>query len=167
MNKKTIEDIELSGKKVLVRCDFNVPQDENGEITDDRRIREALKTIKYLLDNNAKVISSNEDTIKLSVDVTNTGDRKAIEKVQAYAEYNDSRTITPHSQLCGIKSIELDKGETKTVEMEIDRYWIKAVLNDGKRVDPDGNIAIYVGGHQPDTVSDRLLGYACERVEIK
>lgn len=56
MNKKTVEDIEVSGKKVLVRCDFNVPQDENGEITDDRRIREALKTIKYLLDNNAKVI---------------------------------------------------------------------------------------------------------------
>lgn len=56
LNKKTVEDIEVSGKKVLVRCDFNVPQDENGNITDDRRIREALKTIKYLLDNNAKVI---------------------------------------------------------------------------------------------------------------
>ena len=56
LNKKTVEDIEVSGKKVLVRCDFNVPQDENGEITDDRRIREALKTIKYLLENNAKVI---------------------------------------------------------------------------------------------------------------
>ena len=56
LNKKTVEDIDVIGKKVLVRCDFNVPQDENGEITDDRRIREALKTIKYLLDNNAKVI---------------------------------------------------------------------------------------------------------------
>lgn len=56
LNKKTIEDIEVAGKKVLVRCDFNVPQDENGNITDDRRIREALKTIKYLIENNAKVI---------------------------------------------------------------------------------------------------------------
>ena len=56
LNKKTIEDIEVSGKRVLVRCDFNVPQDDNGAITDDRRIREALKTIKYLMDNNAKVI---------------------------------------------------------------------------------------------------------------
>lgn len=56
LNKKTVEDIEVSGKKVLVRCDFNVPQDENGNITDDRRIREALKTIKYLISNNAKVI---------------------------------------------------------------------------------------------------------------
>lgn len=56
LNKKTIEDIDVRGKKVLVRCDFNVPQDENGNITDDRRIVSALPTIKYLLDNNAKVI---------------------------------------------------------------------------------------------------------------
>jgi phosphoglycerate kinase len=56
LNKKTVEDIDIKGKKVLVRCDFNVPQDDNGNITDDRRIVEALKTIKYLMDNNAKVI---------------------------------------------------------------------------------------------------------------
>lgn len=56
MNKKTVEDIDVKGKRVLVRCDFNVPQDDNGNITDDRRIREALKTIRYLIDNNAKVI---------------------------------------------------------------------------------------------------------------
>ena len=56
LNKKTVEDIDVRGKKVLVRCDFNVPQDENGKITDNRRIVESLKTIKYLLDNGAKVI---------------------------------------------------------------------------------------------------------------
>ena len=56
MNKKTVRDIDFKGKKVLVRCDFNVPQDENGVITDNRRIVSALDTIKYLLDNNAKVI---------------------------------------------------------------------------------------------------------------
>ncbi len=55
LNKKTIEDIDVSGKKVLVRCDFNVPLD-NGTITDDKRIRESLKTINYLIDHNAKVI---------------------------------------------------------------------------------------------------------------
>lgn len=54
--KKTIRDIDVSGKKVLVRCDFNVPQDENGNITDIRRIQGALPTIRYLIDNNAKVI---------------------------------------------------------------------------------------------------------------
>lgn len=57
MNKKTVRDIDVSGKKVLVRCDFNVPQDMvTGEITDNRRIEAALETIKYLKDNNAKII---------------------------------------------------------------------------------------------------------------
>ena len=56
MNKKTIEDVEVRGKKVLVRCDFNVPQDSEGNITDDTRIRGALPTIKYLMANGAKVI---------------------------------------------------------------------------------------------------------------
>ena len=56
MNKKTVKDIEVQEKKVLVRCDFNVPQDETGKITDNRRIVAALDTIKYLIENNAKVI---------------------------------------------------------------------------------------------------------------
>ena len=56
MNKKTVRDINVEGKKVLVRCDFNVPIDENGKITDNRRIVGALDTIKYLMDKNAKVI---------------------------------------------------------------------------------------------------------------
>ena len=58
LNKKTIEDIEVSGKRVLVRCDFNVPLDveTKTEITDDRRITEALPTIKYLMEHGAKVI---------------------------------------------------------------------------------------------------------------
>ena len=57
MNKKTVKDIDVNGKKVLVRCDFNVPIDsETGKITDNRRIRAALPTIQYLLDHNAKVI---------------------------------------------------------------------------------------------------------------
>ena len=55
MNKKTIEDIDVSGKRVLVRCDFNVPLDGT-KITDDTRIVAALPTIKYLLDHNAAVI---------------------------------------------------------------------------------------------------------------
>lgn len=56
LNKKTIEDIDVRGKKVLVRVDFNVPQDDEGNITDDKRIVAALPTIKYLVSNKAKVI---------------------------------------------------------------------------------------------------------------
>ena len=56
MNKKTVRDIDVEGKKVLVRCDFNVPQKEDGTITDNRRIVSALDTIKYLIEHNAKVI---------------------------------------------------------------------------------------------------------------
>ncbi len=55
LNKKTVEDLDVKGKKVLVRCDFNV-KFENGVITDDKRIVAALPTIKYLLDNGARVI---------------------------------------------------------------------------------------------------------------
>ena len=52
LNKKTIEDIDVQGKRVLVRCDFNVPLDveTRTQINDDRRITEALPTIKYLVD---------------------------------------------------------------------------------------------------------------------
>ena len=57
LNKKTVEDINVSGKRVFVRCDFNVPL-KDGVITSDKRIVASLPTIKYLLDNNAKVILS-------------------------------------------------------------------------------------------------------------
>ncbi len=56
MSKKTVRDIDLKGKKVFVRCDFNVPMDENQNITDNRRIVAALPTIKYLIEQNCKVI---------------------------------------------------------------------------------------------------------------
>ena len=56
MNKKTIEDINVKGKRVLVRCDFNVPLNEKGKITNDNRIVAALPTIKYLMEHGARVI---------------------------------------------------------------------------------------------------------------
>ena len=54
--KKTVRDIDVNGKRVFLRCDYNVPTDENGNITDDRRIREALPTVKYLVENGAALI---------------------------------------------------------------------------------------------------------------
>ena len=57
-NKKTVSDMDLAGKKVLLRCDFNVPQDKaTGEITSDKRIVASLPTIQYLLDHGAAVIA--------------------------------------------------------------------------------------------------------------
>lgn len=56
LNKKTIKDLEIRGKKILVRCDFNVPIDEKGNITDDTRIKAAVPTIEYILNNGGSVI---------------------------------------------------------------------------------------------------------------
>ena len=55
MNKLTVKDVDVKGKKVLVRCDFNVPMKE-GKITDDNRIICALPTINYLLGQGAKIV---------------------------------------------------------------------------------------------------------------
>ena len=52
----TIKDLDITGKRVFIRCDFNVPKDEDGNITDDRRIRSALQTIRYCIDRDCKVI---------------------------------------------------------------------------------------------------------------
>lgn len=56
LNKKTVEDLQVDGKRVLVRCDFNVPMDDDRNITDDSRIVSALPTINYLIENNGKII---------------------------------------------------------------------------------------------------------------
>ena len=56
LNKKTLKDMDVKNKRVLVRCDFNVPMNEDGEITDDKRIRSSIPTIEYLLEHDAKII---------------------------------------------------------------------------------------------------------------
>src|SRR5437660_12647747 len=56
LNKVTIEDLPLKGKRVIIRADFNVPLDETGHITDDTRIRGTLPTINYAVDEGARVI---------------------------------------------------------------------------------------------------------------
>lgn len=74
LNKKSIEDIDVTNKRVLVRCDFNVPFDkQTGEISSDKRIVESLKTIKYLIEHKAKIV--------LCSHLGKTGQNKSLEKV--------------------------------------------------------------------------------------
>jgi beta-glucosidase len=113
------------------------------------------------------VIKNNADQLSVQVNVKNTGDFNGIEKVQLYAHYDDSRTSTPVYQLCGIKAIDLKKGEEKSVTVDVDKYWLKAVLDDGSRVEPDGKITLFIGGHQPDERSCELCDSKCLTLEIK
>lgn len=98
---------------------------------------------------------------RVSVTVTNTGARRGREAVQIYAKAHDSRRVTPLYQLCGIASVELDAGESQTVTVSIDGYWLKIVDDNGDRVEPDGGITLYAGGHQPDARSRELCGTDC------
>ncbi len=124
-----------------------------------------LSYTNYKYDN-AKLVSADGEKITVSAEVENAGGIDGKEIVQVYAAYTDSRVVTPHWQLCSLKSVNLEADEKKEITLDIDRYWVKAVNLDGERVDPDGKITLYIGGHQPDSVSDKLLGYPCLKIEV-
>ena len=105
-----------------------------------------------------RITGEQDDAYELTVTLENTGSMAGTEKVQVYASYTDSRTSTPLFQLCGLQAVKLEAGDKTTVTLSISKYWLKAVLEDGTRVTPDGGITLYVGGHQPDAVSCSLLG---------
>ena len=96
-------------------------------------------------------------TLTLDVPVSNTGNCAGREVVQCYAKYRDSRTTTPNCQLCAFASVFLQPGETTTVTLTVDRFWLQAVLPNGSRVTPDGGITLFCGGKQPDEKSAGLV----------
>lgn len=115
----------------------------------------------------AKITGADGEKTTVSVNVKNVGNVAGDEKVQAYARFSDSRTATPHFQLCAVTAVTLGAGEEKTVTLDVDGYFVKAVLPDGSRVESDGNVSIFVGGHQPDKISDALTGYKCEEIKVR
>ena len=114
----------------------------------------------------AEIVEQNEDTITLSVTLQNTSDILATEKVQVYAKFTDTRTTTPNFQLCGLAQVECKGGETVTTQITVEKYWLKAVLEDGSRVLPNGQLTLYVGGHQPDSRSNELCKTPCLSIQI-
>ncbi|MCR5151364.1 MAG: glycoside hydrolase family 3 C-terminal domain-containing protein [Clostridiales bacterium] len=113
----------------------------------------------------ASVNEITDDTVKIDVTVENTGKYDTTEKIQIYAKFADSRTETPVYQLCGIKALEIPAGGRVDTCVVCDRYWIKAVLESGERVEPDGEITLFVGSSLPDELS--VSQGAPEPVEIK
>ena len=113
-----------------------------------------------------KLEEINDNEIRLSLRASNNGKMRASEKLQIYAEFTDSRTQTPNYQLCAVKTIEIDAQRTKEIEITVSRHWIKAVLPDGTRVEPDGKITLFAGSHQPDERSNELCSRPCLSVEL-
>ena len=114
-----------------------------------------------------KLLNETCEEYEIAFTLENTGDMEGIEKVQVYASYTDSRTPTPLYQLCGIKSVKLGAGEKISSTIKVNKYWLKAVLEDGSRAEPDGKLELFVGGHQPDKRSTELLGDECARLVIR
>jgi len=110
-NKKTVEDIACQGKKVLVRCDFNVPV-ADGVITDDKRIVGAMKTIKYLVDNGAKVIlCSHMGRPHNVLDAELKLDKKEKKKIEALPEEEQAAAKA--------KALEKAKGDITKLSLKV------------------------------------------------
>lgn len=113
-----------------------------------------------------KIISQSDETVSLSVNVTNESGITAKEITQVYAAFTDSKIDTPTFQLCGVCANDIPAGTTVTVTLEVDTYWFKAVNDKGERVTPDGEIELFIGSHQPDKLSNVLCGNECLRVTL-
>jgi len=127
MNKKSVRDVELAGKRVFVRVDFNVPL-ENGAITDDTRIRETLPTIKFLIENGAKVILASH---------------MGRPKGQVVEEMRLTPAATRLSELLGKPVVKADEAIGDTVKAQI------AKMNNGDVLLLE-NVRFYAGEEKND-----------------
>ena len=105
-------------------------------------------------------VNKTKNGYRVFVDVENIGNVDSNESVQVYAKYEREGIITPNFQLCGIKNVFIKAKEKKTVEINVDLYWLNAVDDNGNRVECD-KITFFAGGHQPDKRSNELCKNAC------
>lgn len=105
---------------------------------------------------NMSMTEANE-SITVTVDVTNNSNIEAREITQVYASFDDSRVSTPKLQLCGIAVNDMKPNETKTINIVVDKYWLMAVDENGDRIAPDGDIKLYVGSNMPNAESEKSL----------
>ena len=135
MTKRTVKDLDVAGKKVIVRCDFNVPR-KDGVITDDNRIVMALPTIKYLVENKAKVIlmshlgkvKTEEDKAKNNLAVVAPRlaellgrDVKFVDCTRG-AELEEAVKNAENGQVILVQNTRYEAGESKN-DPELGKYW--------------------------------------------
>lgn len=116
---------------------------------------------------NAEVAEDCEDKLVLDVTIKNNGKYDIREKVQVYAKFTDSRTSTPLYQLCGIKPVEIKRGDTVSTQVTADKFWIKSVLESGERTEPDGEISLFIGASLPDDYSVSLGAPQYLKIDLK
>ena len=176
MAKKTVKDLNVAGKRVIVRCDFNVPR-KDGKITNDNRIIQALPTIKYLLENNAKVIlmshlgkvKTEEDKAKNNLDVVAArlaellpGTKVTFCPVTRGPELEKDVADIKDGEILLVQNTRYEKGESKNDE-ELGKYW--ASLGDVFVEDAFGSVhrahASTVG--IPSNIAENGLGFLVEK----
>ena len=135
MAKRTVKDLDVAGKRVIVRCDFNVPR-KDGKITNDNRIIQALPTIKYLIENNAKVIlMSHLGKVKTEEDKAKNDLRCVADRLSELVdtkvtfvpvtrgkELEDAVAALNDGEIVVVQNTRYEKGESKN-DPELAKYW--------------------------------------------
>ena len=176
MAKRTVKDLDVAGKKVLVRVDFNVPR-KDGVITDDNRIQMALPTIKYLIENNAKVVlfshlgkvKTEEDKAKNNLECAAVrlqellpDTKVAFCPVTRGAELEEAVAALTDGDILVVQNTRYEKGESKN-DPELGAYW--ASLGDVFVEDAFGSVhrahASTVG--IPTNIAENAVGFLVEK----